>query len=79
MSTIQAAQHDTQHIDEGVRVPALLQRAVPNILDADNLCLDETTDENGLEHENKRRRIPMPAEAVIENRADESDFDGSMT
>ena len=34
-----------------------------------------TADEDRLEHENKKRRQPIPAEAVSESRADESDFD----
>ena len=29
----------------------------------------------GLEQESKKRKLPMPAEAVSESRADESDFD----
>ena len=28
-----------------------------------------------LEQESKKRKLPMPAEAVSESRADESDFD----
>ena len=42
VSTIQAAQHDTQHTDEVVHVPALMQSEVPTILNTDDLCLDET-------------------------------------
>ena len=75
VSTIQAAQHDTQHIDEVVHVPALMQSEVPTILNTDDLCLDETANEDRLEHENKKRRLPMPSEAVFESRTDESDFD----
>ena len=41
----------------------------------DDLCLNETADEDRLEHENKKRRLPMPAEAVSESRADKSDCD----
>ena len=74
-SIIQAAQHDLQHIDEDVHVPALMQSEVPTIPDTDDLCSNETGDEDRLEHENKKRRIPMPADAVSENRADKSDFD----
>ena len=61
-STIQAA----QHIDEVEDVPALTQSEVPNIPD---------DDEDWLEQESKKRKLPMPAEAVSESRADESDFD----
>ena len=53
VSTIQASQHDMQHIDEVVHVPALMQRAAPNILGADDPCLDETAHEDRLEHENE--------------------------
>ena len=80
--TIQAAQHDTQHIDEVVHVPALMQSEVPAIPDADDPCLDEEADENQLEHEYKKRRLPKPTEAVAEScfmkgkdDADESDSD----
>ena len=75
VSTIQGSQHDKQNIDEVVDVPALTQRDVPNIPDADDLCLDETADEDRLEHENKKRKLPMPTEAIFESRADESDSD----
>ena len=74
-SIIQTAQHDLQHIDEDVRVPALIQSEVPTIPDTDDLCLNETGDEDRLEHESKKRKLPMSAEAVSESRADESDFD----
>ena len=60
--TIQAA----QDIDEVEGVPALTQSEVPNIPD---------DDEDWLEQESKKRKLPMPADAVSENRADESDFD----
>ena len=60
-STIQA----TQHIDEVEDVPVPKQSIAPNI---------SYVDEDRLEHENKRR-LPTPAEAVSESRADESDFD----
>ena len=73
-SIIQAAQHDLQHIDEDVHVPALIQSEVPTIPDTDDLCSNETEDEDRLEHENKKRRIPMPADPVSESRANESDF-----
>ena len=43
--------------------------------DIDDLCLDETADEDRLQQENKKRKLPTPAEAVSESRADESDFD----
>ena len=72
VSTIQASQHDTQHIDEVV--PALMESEIPSIPDADDPCLNEAADEDEVEHENKMRRLPMPAEAVSENRADEPDF-----
>ena len=62
VSTTQAA----QDIEEVEDVSALTQSEVPNISD---------DDEDQLEHENKKRRLPMPAEAVSESRADESDFD----
>ena len=71
MSTIQAA----QYIDEVVDVPVPTQSVAPTIPDTNDLCLDETTDEDGLEQENKKRRLPTPTEAVSESRADESDFD----
>ena len=71
MSTIQAV----QYIDEVVDVPVPTQSVAPTIPDTDDLCLNETADEDGLEHENKKRRLPTPAEAVSESRADESDFD----
>ena len=71
VSTIQAA----QYIDEVVDVPVPTQSVAPTIPDTDDLCLNETADEDGLEHENKKMRLPMPAEAVSESRADESDFD----
>ena len=35
----------------------------------------ERADEDRLEHENKKTRLPMPAEAVSESRADKSDCD----
>ena len=38
-------------------------------------CLNETADEDWLERENKKRRLPTPAEAVSESRADKSDYD----
>ena len=75
VSTIQAAQHDMQHIDEVVHVPAPMESEVPNIPDADDLCLDETAEEDRLEQASKKMKLPMPAEVVSESRADESDFD----
>ena len=74
-SIIQAAQHDLQHIDEDVHVPALMQSEVPTIPDTDDLCSNETGDEDRLEHESKKRKLPMPAEVVSESHADETDFD----
>ena len=62
VSTTQAAQ-DIEEIED---VPALTHSEVPNIPD---------DDEDWLEQENKRRRLPTPAEAVSESHADESDFD----
>ena len=62
VSTTQAA----QDIEEVEDVPALTQSEVPNIPDDDEDC---------LEQESKRRKIPTPADAVSESRADESDFD----
>ena len=64
-----------QHIDEVVDIPALTHREVPNIPDADDPCLNQTADEDRLEHENKKRLLLMPIEAVFESRADETDFD----
>ena len=63
VSTTQAAQ-DIEEIED---VPALTHSEVPNIPD---------DDEDWLEQENKRRRLPTPAEAVSESHADEI---GSMT
>ena len=60
--TIQTA----QDIDEVEDVTALTQSEVPNIPD---------DDEDWLEQESKKRKLPMPADAVSESRADESDFD----
>ena len=62
VSTTQAA----QDIEEVEDVPALTQSEVPNITD---------DDEDWLEQESKKRKLPMPADAVSESRADESDFD----
>ena len=64
-----------QYIDEVVDVPVPTQSVAPSIPDTDDLCLNETADEDRLEHENKKRKLPTPAEAVSESRADESDFD----
>ena len=74
-STIEASQRDMQPIDEEVDIPALTLREVPNIPDADDPCLDQTADEDRLEHENKKRLLLMPIEVVFESRADETDFD----
>ena len=71
-STNQAPQHD---IDEVGHVTVPTQSITPTIPDNDDLCLDETADENRLEQENKKRKLPTPTEAVPESRADESDFD----
>ena len=62
VSTTQAA----QDIEEVEDVPALTQSEVSNISD---------DDEDQLEQESKKRKLPMPADAVSESRADESDFD----
>ena len=62
VSTTQAA----QDIEEVEDVPALTQSEVPNIPD---------DDEDWLEQESKKRKLPVPAETVFESRADESDFD----
>ena len=62
VSTTQAA----QDIEEVEDVSALTHSEVPNIPD---------DDEDWLEQESKKRKLPMPAEAVSESRADESDFD----
>ena len=51
------------------------QSVTPTIPDTDDLCLDETADEDRLAQESKKRKLPTPAEAVSESRADESDFD----
>ena len=78
VSTIQAAQHDTQHIDEVAHLPALMQSEVPTIPDADDpwTRLQRKT---GL---SMKSRLPMPTGAVFESRpterkddADESDSD----
>ena len=37
--------------------------------------MDESADEDRLEQGSKKRKLPVPAEAVSESRADESDFD----
>ena len=50
VSTIQAAQHDTQQIDEVVDVSALMESEVPTVPDADDLCLDETAEEEEASH-----------------------------
>ena len=50
-----------------------MESEVPTI--PDDPCLNETADEDRLEHENKKRRLHIPAEAVFESRADDSDFD----
>ena len=71
-STTQVPQHD---IDEVADVPVPTQSVARSILDIDDLCLNETVDEDGLEHENKKKKLPTPAEAVSESRVDESDFD----
>ena len=63
VSTTQAA----QNIEEVEDVPALTQSELPNIPD---------DDEDWLEQESKKRKLPVPAETVFESRADESDFDG---
>ena len=62
VSTTQVA----QDIEEVEDVTALTQSEVPNITD---------DDEDWLEQESKKRKLPMPADAVSESRADESDFD----
>ena len=62
VSTTQAA----QDIDEVEDVPALTQSEVPNNPD---------DDEDWLEQERKKRKLPTPAETVSDSRADESDFD----
>ena len=62
VSTTQAA----QDIEEVEDVSALTQSEVSNISD---------DDEDQLEQESKKRKLPMPADAVFESRADESDFD----
>ena len=70
-STNQDPQHD---IDEVGHVPVPTQSASPTIPDTDDLCLDEIADEDRLEQESKKRKLPTPAEAISESRADESDF-----
>ena len=71
-STNQALQHD---IDEVGHITVPTHNVTPTIPDTDDLCLDETADEDRLEQENKKRKLPTPAEAVSESRANESDFD----
>ena len=56
----------SRDIEEVEDVSALTQSEVPNISD---------DDEDQLEQESKKRKLPMPADAVFESRADESDFD----
>ena len=73
-STIQASQHDMQYIDEVGHVSVPTQSVAPTVPDTHDLCLDETADEDRLEQENKKRKLPMPA-SLSESRADESDFD----
>ena len=53
------------------RSTALLQSEVPNIPDAGDPCLDEKVDEDLLEHETKKRWLPMPTKAVSESRPTE--------
>ena len=48
-----------------MEVPALTQSAALDIPGADDPWLDETADEDRLEHENKKRRLPMPAESSL--------------
>ena len=62
VSTTQAA----QDIEEVEDVPALTHSEVPNIPD---------DDEDWLEQESKKRKLPVPAKTVFESRTDESDFD----
>ena len=64
-----------QYIDKVADIPVDVQGQGSTIPDTDDLCLDETADEDGLEQEIKKRRLPTPTEAVSESRADESDFD----
>ena len=64
-----------QYIDKVADIPVDVQRQGSTIPDTDDLCLNETADEDRLEQENKKRKFPTPAEAVSESRADESDFD----
>ena len=66
---------DPQHDIEVGHVPVPTQSVTPTIPDTDDLCLDEIADEDRLEQESKKRKLPTPAEAVSESRADESDFD----
>ena len=71
-STIQASQHD---MDEVGHVPVPTQSGAPTIPDTEEPCLDETADDDRLEKESKKRKLPMPAETVSEGRTGESDFD----
>ena len=64
-----------QYIDKVADIPVDVQRQGSTIPDTDDLCLNETADEDRLEQENKKRKLPTPAETVSESRADESDFD----
>ena len=64
-----------QYIDKVADIPVDVQRQGSTIPDTDDLCLDETADEDRLEQENKKRKLPTLAEPVSESRADESDFD----
>ena len=50
-----------QYIDKVADIPVDVQRPVSI---PDDPCSNETADEDRLEHENKKRRLPMPAEAA---------------
>ena len=64
-----------QYIDKVADIPVDVQRQRSTIPDTDDRCLNETADEDRLEQENKKRKLPTPAKTVSESRADESDFD----
>ena len=78
VSTTQAAQLDTQHIDGVVRDPALLQNEVPAIPDADDPCLDVKADEDRLEHDGSDRPT-QPDEVYLQyQQVTRIDEDGSF-
>ena len=70
-STNEDPQHD---IDEVGHVPVPTQSASPTIPDTDDLCLDEIADEDRLEQESKKRKLPTPAEENSMHDLDDTEF-----